>query len=308
MREFLINQNGLVKSNAWQENCWINIQCPDKDDYNYLINELKIPSYFYSDIADIDERPRIEVEDGWQFVILRIPYKSTDSGLPFSTVPLGVIFNNKIMLSICFFKTELIEDFIEYTRRKSITIEDHFDLLLKLLFSSSVWFLKYLKQINQKIKTAENKLDKAIANDDLHALLQIEKCLVYFLTSLEGNDVLLRRIKNTLLKKNQGDIELIEEVEVELKQALVITNIYSDILSGMMDAYASVISNNLNLVMKRLTSISIILMIPTLIASLYGMNVPNAFENNPFGFWIILLFSFFFSISGVLLFKSRNWL
>jgi magnesium transporter len=308
MREFLRNGYGLESTNEWQKNCWINIECPDENDKNYVINDLKVPPSFYYDIEDIDERPRIEIEDGWYFILLRIPYKTNDIDLPYTTIPLGVIFNDEIILSICSFKTDLIQDFIEHTKRKNIVIENNFDLLLKLLLSSSIWFLKYLKQINQKIKNAESKLDKSIKNEDLQTLLQIEKCLVYFLTSLKGNDILLHRIKNIKSKKDEFDLDVIEDVEVELKQAQEITNIYSDILSGMMDAYASVISNNLNVVMKRLTSISIILMIPTLIASLYGMNVPNTFQNSPFGFWIILLFSFLLSTSGVLFFKSRNWL
>ncbi|NTW69053.1 MAG: magnesium transporter CorA family protein [Chlorobiaceae bacterium] len=308
MRVFLKNGNGLEPIEKWQKNCWINIECPDENDRDYLINELKVPLSFYNDIDDPDERPRIEIEDGWYFILLRIPHKTNDVDLPFTTIPLGVIFNEDIILSICFFETELIQDFIEHTKRKNIIVENNFDLLLKLLLSSSIWFLKYLKQINQQIKNAESKLDKSIKNEDLQTLLQIEKCLVYFLTSLKGNDILLHRIKNIKSKRDAYDIDLIEDVEVELKQAQEITNIYSDILSGMMDAYASVISNNLNVVMKRLTSISIILMIPTLIASLYGMNVPNALENSPFGFWFILMFSFLLSTSGVLLFKSRNWL
>ncbi|NHQ60314.1 magnesium transporter CorA family protein [Chlorobium sp. BLA1] len=308
MRVFLKNGNGLEPIETWQKHCWINIECPNDDDRDYVINELKVPLSFYNDIEDIDERPRIEVEDGWYFILLRIPYKTNDDDLPFTTIPLGVIFNEDIILSVCFFETELIQDFIEHTKRKNITVENNFDLLLKLLLSSSIWFLKYLKQINQQIKNAESKLDKSIKNEDLQRLLQIEKCLVYFLTSLKGNDILLHRIKNIKSKRDAYDLDLIEDVEVELKQAQEITNIYSDILSGMMDAYASVISNNLNVVMKRLTSISIILMIPTLIASLYGMNVPNTFENSPFGFWFILLFSFLLSTSGVMFFKSRNWL
>lgn len=298
----------MERVDEWQKKCWINIECPDEEDKDYVIRELNVPLSFYSDIEDIDERPRIEVEDGWYFILLRIPYKTSDTDLPFTTIPLGVIFNEDIILSICFFKTDLIQDFIEHTKRKNIVIENDFDLLLKLLLSSSIWFLKYLKQINQQIKNAESKLEKSIKNEDLQTLLQIEKCLVYFITSLKGNDILLHRIKNIKSRRDEFDLELIEDVEVELKQAQEITNIYSDILSGMMDAYASVISNNLNVVMKRLTSISIILMIPTLIASLYGMNVPNSFEHSSLGFWFILLFSFLLSTSGVLFFKSRNWL
>jgi magnesium transporter len=309
MRRYLKNgSNGLEHVEEWQEKCWINIECPDKNDEYFIFNKLQIPSWFYHDIDDIDERPRIEVEDDWTMVLLRIPYKSDDENLPFSTIPLGIIFNDKVVLSICFFETDLVRDFIAYTKRKNIVIESNYDLVLKLLLSSSIWFLKYLKQINLQIKSAEDKLEKSIKNEDLQTLLQIEKCLVYFMTSLKSNDILLHKIKNILSRKEGGDLELIEDVEVELKQALELTNIYSDILSGMMDAYASVISNNLNVVMKRLTSFSIILMIPTLIASLYGMNVPNSFESNRFGFWLILLFSFVLSTSGVLFFKSRHWL
>ncbi|NTU68580.1 MAG: magnesium transporter CorA family protein [Chlorobiaceae bacterium] len=310
MRSFLKNGvgGGLERIEEWQEKCWINIECPDKNDEYLIRNKLNVPEWFYNDIEDIDERPRIEVEDEWTMVLLRIPHKTKDENLPFSTIPLGIIFNQEVILSICFFETDLIHDFIAYTKRKNIFIENNYDFVLKLLLSASIWFLKYLKQINLQIKTAEEKLEKSIKNEDLQTLLQIEKCLVYFMTSLKSNDILLHKIKNILSRKEGFDLELVEDVEVELKQALELTNIYSDILSGMMDAYASVISNNLNVVMKRLTSISIILMIPTLIASLYGMNVPNSFENHSLGFWFIILFSFVISTSGVLFFKSRNWL
>ena len=201
----------------------------------------------------------------------------------------------------------MITDFINYTKRKSIKIQNNFDITLRLLLSSSIWYLKYLKQINQKIKLAEDKLEKSIRNEDLQTLLQIEKCLVFFTTSLKGNDVLVNRIKNFKEYKDSYDSELIEDVEIELKQALDTTNIHSEILSGMMDAYASVISNNISVIMKRLTSISIILMIPTLIASLYGMNVPNVFENNALGFWIILAISFSIATMTVIVFIKRKW-
>ncbi|MCY1237616.1 Cobalt/magnesium transport protein CorA [compost metagenome] len=200
----------------------------------------------------------------------------------------------------------MLDDFVLYTQRKKITITSHYDLVLKLLLSSSVWYQKYLKHINQRIKLAENNLEKSIKNEELQALLQIEKCLVFFITSLKGNDILFRRIKNL---KNQQDVldpDLLEDVEIELRQAEETTNVYSNILTGMMDAYASVISNNLNIIMKRLTSISIILMIPTLVASLYGMNVPNNLQDSPFGFWIILLISLLISVFGVFMFKKRN--
>lgn len=307
MKTFLKNGQGLEETDKWQSNCWINIENPNDVEKNYLINELKIPEAFYNDIEDIDERPRIEIENDWTFILLRIPYKSDNLNNPFETVPLGIIFKDDIFVSICFFKTELITDFVNYTKRKLIKKQNNFEFVLRFLLSSSVWFLKYLKQINQKIKLAETTLEKSIKNEDLQTLFKIEKSLVYFTTSLRGNDILVHRIKN--LKDNKGNFnaELIEDVEIELKQALETTNIYSNILTGMMDAYASVISNNLNIIMKQLTSISIILMIPTLIASLYGMNVPNSLQDNYWGFWIILIISILATAIGIFLFMKRKW-
>jgi magnesium transporter len=271
-----------------------------------LLNELQVPEAFYNDIEDIDERPRIELEDGWHLIIIRVPFKSNDVRLPYTTVPLGLVFKEDIFVSICFAQAEIIEDFSVYTQRKNIEPQGNFDLVLRLLLSSSIWFQKYLKQINQLIKLAENNLEKSIRNEDLQALLQIEKCLVFFITSIKGNEVLFYRVRNLKAQRDSYDEDLVEDVEIELRQAQDTTNIYSDILTGTMDAYASVISNNLNIIMKRLTSISIILMIPTLVASFYGMNVPNSLQDNHNGFWIVALASFIVSVAGVVMFKKKN--
>ncbi|HOZ13634.1 MAG TPA: magnesium transporter CorA family protein [Tenuifilaceae bacterium] len=307
MKTYWKNGKGIVSCPQWEPNCWVSVEIPTDEEKRYLIDELGVPEAFYNDIEDVDERPRIEYDEGWFFILLRIPYKNSDSSIPYSTVPLGIIFKDDVFVSICFYQTEILPDFIQFTYRKNITKRDNFDLVLRLMLSSSVWFLKYLKQINQSIKLAETQLERSIKNEDLQALLKIEKSLVFFTTSLKGNDILLHRIKNLRNYKDTYDPELVEDVEIELRQAQETTNVYSDILSGMMDAYASVISNNLNIIMKQLTSISIILMIPTLIASLYGMNVPNGFENVRWGFWIILFVSFLFSMFGVVLFMRKRW-
>lgn len=307
MKAFYKNNNGLIQSKEWVPNCWINVECPTADEKKYLLEELKVPEEFYNDIEDIDERPRIEFEDGWTLIIIRIPVSTNNVKLPFNTIPVGIVFKEEICVTISFYKTEMLTDFVIYTRRKNMDIKDNFDLVLKLLLSSSVWYLKYLKQVNQKIKLAEDNLEKSIKNEELQALLQIEKCLVFFMTSLKGNDILLHKIKNVKSQRDSYDSDLLEDVEIELRQAQETTNIYSNILTGMMDAYASVISNNLNAIMKQMTSISIILMIPTVIASLYGMNVPNNLENNKYGLPIVILVSVLLSMSGVFLFKRKRW-
>lgn len=306
MITFYKNDNGLIKTQVLEENCWISAVCPTQEETKCLLEELQIPQAFYNDIEDIDERPRIEEENGWNLIIIRIPFKSDDKKLPFNTAPLGLMFKDDVFVSLCFHQTAILSDFVIYTQRKKITINNHFDLVLKLLLSSSIWFLKYLKQINQRIKQAEDNLEESIKNEELQALFQIEKCLVFFITSLKGNDILFRRIKNLKSHYETFDLELLEDVEIELRQAEETTNIYINILTGMMDAYASVISNNLNVIMKRLTSISIILMIPTLVASFYGMNVPNNLQENTNGFVIVTLISLVISISGVFLFKKKN--
>lgn len=307
MKAFYNNNNGLIATQEWNPDCWINIESPSEAEKKYLLEELQIPEAFYNDIEDIDERPRIEIEDGWTLIIMRVPIKSNDVKLPFQTIPLGVIFKKDICVTISFYETEIISDFVQYTKRKNIHIKDNFDLVLRLLLSSSVWYLKYLKQINQKIKLAEDNLEKSIKNAELQALLQIEKCLVFFITSLKGNDVLFHRIKNLKAHREHFDPDLLEDVDIEISQAQDTANIYSNILTGMMDAYASVISNNMNNIMKQMTSISIILMIPTLIASLYGMNVPNGLEESKYGFWILLFVSVILSSCGAFLFKRRRW-
>jgi magnesium transporter len=307
MKAFYKNNNGLIESNEWTPNCWINIECPIPAEKKYLLEELKVPEEFYNDIEDIDERPRIEVENGWTLIIIRIPVRTDNVKLPFNTIPVGIVFKGEICVTISFHKTEMLKDFVIYTQRKNNDIKDYFDLVLKLLLSSSVWYLKYLKQVNQKIKLAEENLEQSIKNEELQALLQIEKCLVFFVTSLKGNDILLHRIKNLKLQRESYDSDLLEDVEIELRQAQEMTNIYSDILTGTMDAYASVISNNMNTIMKQMTSISIILMIPTVIASLYGMNVPNNLEDNNYGMPIIIFVSVILSTFGVFLFKRKRW-
>jgi magnesium transporter len=307
MKAFYKNNNGLIESKEWTPNCWINIECPTSAEKKYLLEELQVPEEFYNDIEDIDERPRIEIENGWTLIIIRIPVITDNVKLPFTTIPVGVVFKGEICVTISFYKTEMLSDFVVYTQRKSRDIEDNFDLVLKLLLSSSVWFLKYLKQVNQKIQLAEENLEQSIKNEELQALLQIEKCLVFFMTSLKGNDVLLHRIKNLKPQRDFYNPELLEDVEIELRQAQEITSIYSDILTGMMDAYASVISNNMTTIMKQMTSISIILIIPTLIASIYGMNVPNGLEENNYGMPIVILISVLLSVFGVFLFKRKRW-
>ena len=188
-------------------------------------------------------------------------------------------------------------------------------MILRIIYSSAVWFLKYLKQINNDVATAEKELEKSIRNEDLLQLMKLQKTLVYFNTSIRGNEVMIGRLKNIFQDTNYLDLELLEDVVIELKQAYntEITPstlgkvIYSDILTGTMDAFASIISNNVNAIMKRMTSLSITLMIPTLIASFYGMNVDIHLESFPHAFIFIILLSAILSAVTFVWFRRIKW-
>ena len=195
MIAYYINNLGFEKRDTWIENCWVNIENPSATEKQYILTELNVPEAFYDDIEDVDERPRIENENGWTFIILRVPYKNNDLRNPYTTIPIGVIFKDNVFVTISFYSTDLISDFILFSKRKNIQINNNLEFVFRLLLSTSVWFLKYLKQINIEIKKAETILEKSIRNEDLQTLFSIEKSLVYFKTSLQSNDILLHRLK-----------------------------------------------------------------------------------------------------------------
>ena len=304
---YLYCEAGFVQKPQWLPNSWVNVVCPDKNDFEFLTQELKVPETFLTDIADTDERPRTETEGNWLLTILRIPVQNAQGDIPYGTVPIGIITNNEIIVSVCYQETEMIPDFIEHTRRKGITVRNKLDLIFRLIYSSTVWFLKYLKQINIDISAAEKKLEKSIRNEDLLRLMKLQKTLVYFNTSIRGNEVMIGKLKSIFQDTDYLDTELVEDVIIELKQALNMVNIYSDILTGTMDAFASIISNNVNVIMKRMTSLSITLMLPTLIASFYGMNVDIHIDEVPHAFLLIVLASVVLSALTFVIFRKIKW-
>lgn len=308
MRRFLYCKDGFAEKSVWQPGCWTSVMMPDRNDISYLTGELLIPSTFLSDIEDVDERPRIEVEDGWLLMILRIPFRDLQNDIPYITVPLGIVMKEEHFVTICHYPVDMLPDFLQYAQRKRVEVNGNWDLVFRLFLSSSVWYLKYLKQLNNQSRAVEKELERSIQNAELQRLLKIEKSLVFFITSLRGNDNLLIKLKNLKNERQFFDPDLVEDVEIELRQAQDTSRIYSDILSGTMDAFASVISNNLNVIMKRMTAISLLLMIPTLIASLYGMNIHNGLEEHPYGLLIIAVVSVAFSVLTFWLFKRKKWL
>jgi len=291
-----------------ENGCWINVTKPTLDEIQRLSTEFELPADAINDILDADERPRVEFEDTWTLVILRIPIEVSNNGVPFHTIPLGIFITKHFTLTLCLQDNEVLPIGIPSPFREQYKqISDSINFILRLFLRSGNTYLKYLKQINQMTSLIEQDLEKSIKNSELNKLLKMEKCLVYFITSIKANEIVLAKLKNSKKITSEINEDLLEDAMIENKQALEMAQIYSDIQSGMMDAFASVISNNLNVVMKQLTLISIILMIPTLIASIFGMNVPNFLENSNLAMPIILIGSLTISILSVIIFRKRNW-
>jgi magnesium transporter len=291
MKTYWNTQEGLNQLSEWQPNCWIQVTCPTDDDQHELEEKFGIPDYFISDISDTDERARYEYDDGWMLIILRIPYvKEVRSRTPYTTVPLGIIHKRDVTITVCYYETNMMIDFVSYQQKRGLGFTDHVDMIFRLFLSSAVWYLKRLKQINSLIDKAKRNLDQDVNNESLIGLSRLQDSLTYFQTSIRGNETLLSKLKFKL-QIDELDADLIEDVNIEMAQARETTSIYSNILESTMDTYQSIINNNMNTVMRTLTSVTIIMMFPTLIASLFGMNLVNGMEANNYGFVFALIIS-----------------
>ena len=291
MKTFWNTQGGLSQLTEWQPNCWIQVTCPTEEDQRELEEKFNIPDYFMSDISDTDERARYEYDDGWMLIILRIPYvKEIRSRTPYTTVPLGIIHKRDVTITVCFYETNMMIDFVSFQQKRGEGFTDHVDMIFRIFLSSAVWYLKRLKQISMLVDKAKRNLDKEVNNESLIGLSRLQDSLTYFQTSIRGNETLLSKLKFKL-QIDELDADLIEDVNIEMTQARETTLIYSNILESTMDTYQSIINNNMNTVMRTLTSVTIIMMIPTLITSMFGMNLVNGMESKPWGFIIAIVLS-----------------
>ncbi len=308
MRTYWNFNKGIKHLDQWESGCWIQVTCPVEDDVKYLVDELKIPDYFLEDISDTDERSRYDYDERWLMIILRIPHlKNITSRSPYTTIPLGVLIKDDKIITVCNQETKMMVDFINHQQRRGEGFIDATDLVFRLFLSASVWYLKYLKQVNGLIEKAKRNLDHNIDNKDLTSLSRLQDSLTYFATSIRGNETLLSKLKFRL-PVDDLDAELIEDVNIEMQQAREMTAIYANILDSTMDTYANLINNNMNRVMRLLTSLNMIIMLPTLVASLFGMNLVNGMEQSHWGFLVAIVISVIITVIGWWYFRKRQWL
>lgn len=293
-----------------QEGCWIALTNPTSSEVFDIANQYGIEVDHLRAPLDEEERSRIEVEDNYTLILVDIPViEERNEKDWYGTIPLAIIVTKELIFTVCLEDTTVLTAFMDGRVRNFYTyMKTRF--ILQILYKNATMFLHYLRIIDKKSEFVERKLHASTRNQELIELLELEKSLVYFTTSLRSNEVVLEKLmKVDTIKKYPEDEELLEDVIIENKQAIEMANIYSGILSGMMDAFASVISNNLNIVMKFLATVTIVMSIPTMIFSAYGMNVNTGgmpFANSPFGFLIVILISLAISICVAIVFSKKN--
>lgn len=305
--------NALQEIDAPEYRCWINVYPPfSHENLRKLGEELDIPFDFLIDSLDVDERSRFEVEDGIELIVLKTPIvndKDSDIDAQFITVPLGIIMTNDMVLTLSPYENPVIDWFVN-GKGKNLDPSDRSNFVLRLFERNVYYFLYYLNEINNKRDVYENELYHSSRNAELINLMNIEKSLVYFVTSLRSNELTMLKIQRVdflNISKKEEEKDLLQDILIDNSQALEMANLYSTMLGGTMDAFASVISNNLNVVMKRLTSVTIVLMVPTLVTSFYGMNVALPMQDYPYANVMVILISLLLATILVMIFVRKKW-
>jgi magnesium transporter len=292
---FKQSNNRTIQTELPESNAWINILPPLKqEEFSKLSEQLDIPLDFLTDSLDIDERTRFEEEENVRLIVIKAPTENNsfnDSDAYYITIPICIILTDKHIVTVNSFENSAIKKFLATFQNRHF---GHKNMMVLKVFEKIVQnFMEYLKEINQRRNLLEIKLYKASRNEQLLQLMRIQKSLVYFVTALRSNELLFMKLERTnFLGLNEDEKEFLEDLIVDNSQALEMANIYTNILSSTLDAFASIIANNQNEVLRRLSVITIVLTFPVLIASLFGMNVPSGFEHSQYAFYVVAFLSF----------------
>ncbi len=313
MVKYFLKKNGALEMlDEPQPSCWVNISPPfDQEELTRIAAQFEIPLDFLTDSLDVDERSRYEREDDVRLIVVNTPLVNevnAENEAFYITVPIGIILTIDHIITISAYENPIIRMFID-GKVKNFIPTDEPDFVLKILEQNVFRFLTCLKSLNRKRNLIEKELYDSSKNKELRQLLSIEKSLVYFVNSLSANELLKMKMKRSDflgIRADEEKTDLFEDIIIDNTQALEMSNVYTNILNGTMEAYASIISNNLNQVIQRLTLITIILMLPTLVASLYGMNVPLPFKDSQYAFPFIIIFSIVISLLLALWFRRKR--
>ena len=307
-----IETNELQEIREFRKGSWINLVNPSENEIKKVCENINIQEDFIRDALDYEEKARIDKEEDDNTILFVVDVPISEKGEEneiYTTMPLGmIVVRDEFFLTVSLRKNKIIESF-EKRKIKNFQTYKKTRFIFQILYLNSSYYLNYLKQINKETEIAEYILKNSMQNKELLKLLSLEKSLVYFTTSLKSNEIVMEKtLRGKIVKLYEEDEEILEDAITENRQAIEMAQIYSNILSGTMDAYASIISNNLNGVMKFLTSITIILAVPTMISSFWGMNVKLPFENSPMGFLIMVLIAIIMTIAVTLWLNKKDML
>jgi magnesium transporter len=311
MIQYFKNSNGqTIEIDQPEKGIWVNLVPPFRDEeFIDLSDTLHIPIEFLRDSLDIDERPRFEKGDDVKFVVIKTPTENNsfnDSDAFYITIPICIILTETQIVTVNSFDNGAIKKFLNSFQKRHPDKKNI--IILKVLEKVVQNFMEFLKEINHRRNQYENSLYESNSNEDLLNLMRIQKSLVYFVTALRSNELLMMKLERTnFLGLDEDERELLNDLIIDTSQALEMANIYTNILTSTLDAFASIISNNLNAVMKRLTSITIVLSLPALVAGIYGMNVEIPFMHSPHAFYIPVILSLLVSFLLSWYFMKRKW-
>lgn len=301
---------GLIEIEEYEDGCWIHVVNPTEKEISSLINRFELPYDFVTDPLDIDERARIEVEDDIRIILIRAPRREPeDAAIPYITLPIGIILVENIIITVSLSEIDVMDEFID-GRVRHFQTQFQARFLLQLCYRTTLRYLRYLKEINRMTNALEFGLLSSPKNEQLIQLFNLQKSLLYFTTSLRTNSLLIEKLhfNHFLLSMTSDEEDLYEEIVIENKQALEMASIYTTILASMMNAFTSMVNNNLNAVLKLLTSITIVIAVPTLIASIYGMNVHLPMQESDLGFMFVMGVTFCITIPCVFLLWKNEML
>jgi magnesium transporter len=299
-------EQGLEQLDTMANGTWIKAVDPTPDEIEKLVNwGVDVDYINYS--LDLDEMPRIERDEEYTFILIRIPHRQLESDIPYTTIPLGIMIRGNTIVTICRHDKEMFQVLAD-GKYRLLKTGKRYRFALYIFLETAARYLAHLREINRATEIIEDQLQKSTRNRELMELLKYQKSLTYFATALRSNEVMMERVQRTqIFNYYEDDQDLLEDVLTENQQAIQMTNINTEILSSMMDAFASIISNNLNGVMKALAALTIILNLPTIVASFYGMNVTLPGEGNPFAFLSIIGVAVATTVVATFIFYKRDW-
>ncbi|OFX11649.1 MAG: magnesium transporter [Anaerolinea sp. RIFOXYB12_FULL_60_12] len=307
---FKTSEGGLTKLESPVTGSWINVVDPTPEEITYLTEEIEIYPDLINYSLDLDEMPRIErdEDEGYTFILLRIPhYQGENVDVPYATIPLGIIIVDGVIVTVCRHETDILKPLLN-GKYRGLKTGKRFRFVLYVFLEAASRYLSHLRNINKTTEALEDQLQKSTRNREVLELVKYQKSLTYFATALRSNEVMMERVQRMkLFNQYDEDADLLEDVITENQQAIQMTGIATEILSGMMDAFASIISNNLNGVMKALAALTIILNLPTIVASFYGMNVKLPGEEHPLAFLTVIGLAIGLTAVATFIFYKRDW-